>query len=361
VVLNGKTVLSFNYNYLIHDGSLGLLARNGTASFDNVLIQGDDVAYAGGGSPQLAPAPAPASANAGSPLTGDQLAQIVGAAIQRWAASPVLHGDDSALRQASFVVADLPGLMVGQTVGNSIVIDPTAAGYGWYVDPTPFDDSEFATASPGVLQADSASPAFGRLDLLTVVMHELGHLAGKQDINNEVNPADLMDATLAAGVRRLPEGSTIAVGDSESGAFVLTTQPPSILLNRASASPATATGPIHSNDRSVGGVILGGTLRNTLLGVVSQIHFSGGPVADLLLGGRPTLLEHADSVQVPAATWERFETGAPRLSGLGAAGVDGVFAAPSATALDNSTVDSLFGDRGQGRFWAFFGDTVDPE
>src|SRR5262249_12515251 len=32
VVLNGKSVLSFNYNFLVHDGSLGLMARNGSAS-----------------------------------------------------------------------------------------------------------------------------------------------------------------------------------------------------------------------------------------------------------------------------------------------------------------------------------------
>ena len=48
VVLNGKSVLSFTYNFLVHDGSVGLLARNGAASFDNVLLRGDDVAYAGG-------------------------------------------------------------------------------------------------------------------------------------------------------------------------------------------------------------------------------------------------------------------------------------------------------------------------
>ena len=51
VVLNGNSVLSFNYNILVHDGSLGLFARNGSASFDNVLIRGDDIAYAGGGAP----------------------------------------------------------------------------------------------------------------------------------------------------------------------------------------------------------------------------------------------------------------------------------------------------------------------
>ncbi len=42
VVLNGKSVVSYTYNYLVHDGGLGLLARYGAASFDNLLIRGDD-------------------------------------------------------------------------------------------------------------------------------------------------------------------------------------------------------------------------------------------------------------------------------------------------------------------------------
>src|SRR5262249_56342654 len=60
VVLNNKSVLNFTYNFLVHDGGLGLMARNGAGSFDNLLIRGDDQTYAGGGTPQLAAAPAPA-------------------------------------------------------------------------------------------------------------------------------------------------------------------------------------------------------------------------------------------------------------------------------------------------------------
>jgi hypothetical protein len=148
-----------------------------------VSIRGDDPAYAGGGTPQLAAAPAPASADAISPLTGDQLARVVAAALQRWAASPLLHGDDSALRQATFAIVDLPGLMVGQTIGDSIVIDPTAAGYGWFAD---------AQASPA---------GSDRLDLLTVVLHEFGHVLG-----HEVG--DLAALTLGPGVRRTPQSAT---------------------------------------------------------------------------------------------------------------------------------------------------------
>ena len=83
VVLNGKSVLSFNYNYLVHDGSIGLYARNGHASFDNVLIRGDDIAYAGGGAPQVAAVAAPASIDTAT-LTAGDLASIAAAAKGLW-------------------------------------------------------------------------------------------------------------------------------------------------------------------------------------------------------------------------------------------------------------------------------------
>ena len=46
VVLNGKSVLSFSYNTLVHNGGVGLYAKGGNATFDNVLLRGDDYAYA---------------------------------------------------------------------------------------------------------------------------------------------------------------------------------------------------------------------------------------------------------------------------------------------------------------------------
>src|SRR5262249_51747837 len=103
VVLNGTTALSLTYPFQtvgdLNQGNLklGLLAQNGGGSFASLTIRGDDPAYAGGGTPQLAAAPAPASASALSPLTGDQLARVVTAALKRWAAA--LRGSDSALRQ----------------------------------------------------------------------------------------------------------------------------------------------------------------------------------------------------------------------------------------------------------------------
>ena len=71
--------------------------------------------------------------------------------------------------------------MLGEEIGNTIYLDSDAAGHGWFVDPTPATDAEFTQlGSSGELQAVDPQ-AVDRIDLLTVVEHELGHVAGLGD------------------------------------------------------------------------------------------------------------------------------------------------------------------------------------
>ncbi|MEE8450603.1 MAG: Ig-like domain-containing protein, partial [Thermoguttaceae bacterium] len=133
-------------------------------------------------------------------LTEAQLMSIVDAAVLRLDPTDETEMRD-ALAGMTFEVVDLPDDLLGQVSGDSIRIDIDAAGYGWFIDPTPYDDGEFIYRRPThSLVAMPYSPAANRADLLTVVMHELGHVAGYQH-----DDSTLMDALLSLGTRRLPD------------------------------------------------------------------------------------------------------------------------------------------------------------
>jgi hypothetical protein len=88
----------------------------------------------------------------------------------------------------TFALADLGDGELAVTQGNTIYVDRDAAGYGWFVDATPFNDAEFRAR---------AGSAAGKMDLLTVLMHELGHVAGL----DHASGLPLMQEQLDPGVR----------------------------------------------------------------------------------------------------------------------------------------------------------------
>ena len=86
---------------------------------------------------------------------------------------------EETLRNVDVRIADLPGARLGEASGTTITLDINAAGYGWFVDATPWDDAEFQSIDgTRELTARTDSPAANRFDLLTAVMHELGHVLG---------------------------------------------------------------------------------------------------------------------------------------------------------------------------------------
>jgi hypothetical protein len=157
------------------------------------------------GSPLLAAGGSVAAA-AGTPtLTQSELQPIINEAITRWADAGLDAATLAKFSQVQFAISNLPGSYLGDTDGNDIYIDSNAAGYGWFVDPTPATDEEFttATASPSAKQLQAVDPrAVDRIDLLMVVEHELGHVLGLKDLN--VSTDDLMSGVLGMGVRRDP-------------------------------------------------------------------------------------------------------------------------------------------------------------
>ena len=80
-------------------------------------------------------------------LSDAQLAPIAAAAMQRLE-SQLGSQVETAMAGVQIKVANLSPGVLGETLGKTIWIDDDAAGYGWFVDPTPGDDAEFA-ASPG--------------------------------------------------------------------------------------------------------------------------------------------------------------------------------------------------------------------
>jgi len=95
-------------------------------------------------------------------LTDAHLAPIVAEARALW--TRALGAGDTrmtALDTVQVVVGSLPEGRLGVTLGHQIFIDYNAAGYGWFTD--------------GSLGARVEA---GRMDLLTVVAHELGNAMG---------------------------------------------------------------------------------------------------------------------------------------------------------------------------------------
>ncbi len=197
--LDGQAVNGYVYNAITIDGKFGLFSANGSSSFDNVTFKTDDPAFR----TLLASAQPDASvAGGGSNLTAENLDAIVDAAIIRLGNAYGLDAGQLALLDGvNLQIADLGGLILGETIGTTVFIDTDAAGYGWFIDTTPNDDREFSWKSgDGELMATSSSEAYRDMDLLTVVMHELGHVLGYEHMDGN----GLMDATLDAGERIVP-------------------------------------------------------------------------------------------------------------------------------------------------------------
>lgn len=168
------------------NGFVAAWAGNGVGDDSGVFTQRYATAAA------LAAASAPgAGVEAPIPLTAEAARPLLAEAIRRWEVAGLTSEQRDRLAGLAISLADLPGSQLAQALDHGITIDPTAAGWGWFVDPTPGSDSEFRR--PGN-QGEQ-----GRMDLLSALMHEVGHFLGHDHEDHGV-----MQETLAPGTRSLP-------------------------------------------------------------------------------------------------------------------------------------------------------------
>ena len=119
--------------------------------------------------------PATAANDAGV-LTNDAVQPLVAVAIDHWRAAGADPLKLASLGVIQVQIADLPDATLGLASEGLIVLDFDAAGYGWSVS--------------------LGAPIAGRVDLLSTLTHEIGHLLGIDH--------DVMGESLAVGVRALP-------------------------------------------------------------------------------------------------------------------------------------------------------------
>ena len=310
---------------LNHNGSYQaeLIQNNAiAATVDLVLVDGElravapefnppaDAPPPAAGDPPPVTPPTPSTTPAAHPVIVDdgvlsqaELDYFVDAAILRWTAAGLTDAQVAVLNGLTFTVADMAGPYLGSFAPGLITLDADAAERGWYLDGTPLDDVEFGTVfSLTRAQTDPAGAPAGHYDLLTTVMHEMGHALGLDDHYEAGARDDLMFGYLFAGERRLPgmgeadgavagsitseafAGSVIQVvaADSTTGAFTLEAgktvtiqwqatidaQSYELIANPVNTGTVTANAPFPASTNSntvtttLDTLILGGTIWN---------------------------------------------------------------------------------------------------
>jgi hypothetical protein len=206
--------------------------------------------------------PAQAASTGEYHLTQAELDSVVAAAISQWSAAGASASQLAALHATVFTVAALSGGVIGEQSPGQITIDASASGHGWFVDPTPNDNSEFTHALNAAgtdLYTDATSAAAGHLDLLTTVTHEMGHVLGLDDTTSASTANDLMYINLVDGERRLPDATdvaqTTAVGAAQNAEAAL---PVSAQAAIGTAIVAATAGNDTINAGHGGSILFGG-------------------------------------------------------------------------------------------------------
>jgi hypothetical protein len=136
-------------------------------------------------------------------LADQKIERILDAAINRWSKSGASKEQIKTMRSVAILINDIPGNFIASSENGSIKLDKDGGGYGWYFDRTPDSDEEFVlnkTTTDFIPTIDTK----GKIDLLTVLMHELGHQAGLEDEYQPKESKGLMYGYINPGERKMP-------------------------------------------------------------------------------------------------------------------------------------------------------------
>lgn len=190
-----NTRTQFDFTYLVvgdADGDADLDIGTGRVNSVNVLLQGGRTGL--GGSNLLVDSSGN-EATAAATLSVDQVAPIFAASIRRWAEAGLSSEYLATLQGIQLGIRDLGGDRLANAQDNVIWIDDDAAGRGWYVDADPYSDEEFTGLADELPRG---------VDLLSAVLHEMGHVLGLDHHLDTDLVDDLMDEMLGVGQRRQP-------------------------------------------------------------------------------------------------------------------------------------------------------------
>jgi large repetitive protein len=128
----------------------------------------------------------------------------------------------------------------GRPNSGTLTLDINGNTQGWFIDTTPGDNSEFDKQLTETAYQATNSSATGKYDLLTVILHELGHIKGiikgnsafdanvknntfigngftasltpdGSHLDNTLHPHDLLNTSLKPGIRKLPSQLDLAI------------------------------------------------------------------------------------------------------------------------------------------------------
>ena len=234
-------------------------------------------------SESAAPASRLAAAPANSlrkPLTRDQLDGLIAEAVARWEVTGLTPEQTRILHGLHFEISDLATLHLGQAQGNSIQISAHAADQDWFIDPTPSDDTEFSRVAVATRRSSQNGDAgAGRVDLLSTLMHEMGHALGLADRYDLSERDNVMFGYLGNGERRLP-----ARAEASSATAV------------SEINPRFLTVPITIGDLPAGKsvtIVYSVTINSatTATTITSQASVSGSNFSEVLSNSRVTPVE----------------------------------------------------------------------